>query len=159
MLRESISIRRSRKSTLGFSLMELVVVVAIGLVLAAISVPAVRSAVASYKLRSGQNAITGVIQSTRYRAIYQGYPFRVAFTKATSSYQLTSKPAAAASYTNVGGAVPFGDSSVQISQDTTFQFNPSGAVTVITGASTFTLTNGGNTKNIAVSTYGNVKVY
>jgi prepilin-type N-terminal cleavage/methylation domain-containing protein len=158
MLREGTLTQSSTKRVRGFSLIELMVTMGIGLVLAATAVPVVTSAMRSYRLRSSVNAVAGVIQSTRYRAIYQGYPFRVSFDRASSTYQVLSKPAAAGSFANLGGAVPFSSGDYQISQDTVLQFSPGGSVSVITGSANFTVGQGSNYKSLAVSTYGSVSV-
>jgi prepilin-type N-terminal cleavage/methylation domain-containing protein len=159
MLREGTLTQSSTKRVRGFSLIELMVTVAIAMVLATMAAPLVTSAVRTFRFRSSVNTVAGVIQSTRYRSIYQGYPFRITFNKANGTYQISSKPTGAASYANVGNAIPFGDGTTQISADTVLQFNPSGAVTVVTGSSNFTMSRGSyDSKSLTVSTYGNVKI-
>jgi len=150
--------RRANHAARGFTLMELLVTVSVGIVLSAMAVPMVRSALANYHLRSAVAAVTGTIQSTRYRAIYQGYPFAVTFSQASSSYQLASDPARSGSFANVGSAVPFGGSSVALGQNTTLQFRPSGQVQATAGTTTLTLTYAGQTETITVSSYGNINV-
>ena len=88
----------------------------------------------------------------------QGYPFRVAFDATTRQYQVGSQPPGAASFSNVGNAVPLSGSSVTISPNTTLQFRPNGAVTATTGSLSFTITYSGLTKTVAVSNYGNITV-
>ena len=155
---------RARRSTGGFSLLEMVTVVAVGLIMAAISVPIIQSTVKNMRLNAATSAVTGVMQSTRYRAIYDGCPYALTFSKAADTYQIASEVtggACAAAMTNVGTGVPFSDPKfVTLSQDLTFQFSPGGSVTVTTGAATFNLSYIGtsNTKTVKVTKYGSITV-
>jgi hypothetical protein len=98
------------------------------------------------------------VQSTRYQALMAGYPYQVVFTKASTQYQIQDLPTGATTYANVGTAIPLSGSTITLNQDTTLRFLPNGAVSAPTGALTFAITYHGSTKNITVSTYGNVKV-
>ncbi|HVO58803.1 MAG TPA: GspH/FimT family pseudopilin [Dongiaceae bacterium] len=151
-----------RRSNRGFTLIELVMVVAIGMILAAMALPALKSSLQYFRLRSAVSSVTGAIQSTRYRAIFDGCPYNISFDATANTYQIASETnggsACASSFTNVGTAVPWGISNVVLNQNTTLQFKPSGLVTATTGAMTMTLTYGPNTKTITVSNYGNVNV-
>ena len=156
---------RAGRSSRGFSVLELVTVVAVGLVLAAISVPLVQSVTRNMRLNAATNAVTGIIQSTRYRAIYDGCPYTVTLSKGTDTYQLASQVtggACAAAFTNVGTAVPFSDTRfVALDQNLTFQFSPGGSVTATTGASTFNLSYVGYStikKQVQVTKYGSITV-
>lgn len=152
------------RSLRGFTLLEATITVSVMLVLAAIALPQVNSALAGYRLRNAVAGVTGAIQGTRYRAIFQGCPATIAFNKANNTYQLSSKAAnggsCAASYSNVGGAVPFGSTSIVLDQDTTLQFNPGGSVTLVAGNSdmSMNLMYGSRTEKIQVSKYGNITV-
>ncbi len=153
-------------------MIELLIVMGVILIMLAISVPVIQQTLASYRLSAGVAAISGAIQTTRYQAISNGYPFRVKFSKTGLSYQLstcgiaydpsTTTPDTCA-YSNTGNAVPLeGASNLSLGADTAFQFTPGGKVTVSTGAQPLTLSSvfsgTSKTKNITVSTYGNVKV-
>jgi type II secretory pathway pseudopilin PulG len=152
------------RSLRGFTLLEATITVSVMLVLAAIALPQVNAAVANYRLRNTAAAISSAVQATRYRAIFQGCPAAISFSKGTHTYQLSSKAAngasCAASFSNVGGAVSFGSSSIQLDKDTTLQFSPGGSVTLIAGNSdmSMNLTYGSRTENIKVSKYGNITV-
>jgi prepilin-type N-terminal cleavage/methylation domain-containing protein len=153
-------IRRSR----GFSLLELVVVLAVSLVMAAMAVPVIQSSVAGFRLRGAVASVTGAIQSTRYRAIFDGCPYQIALSKASNTYQISNTvtgAACAAAFTNVGAPIPFAPSSgVALSQDVTLQFSPGGSIQVIAGSLSFNMTGVGTTiqKSIQVTKYGSVTV-
>lgn len=142
----------------GFTLLELVVTVLIGVTLTATAIPIVRSSVATYKLRSATNSITGVIQSTRYRAIYSGFPYRVTFSKSSSTYQVSKKGPSDTSFVNVNGVVPFGDTATTIEQDMEFEFSPGGSVKKNAGSMSFKVEYSGQQMQVNVTTYGNITV-
>jgi len=142
----------------GYSLVELIIAVVVSLILTAIAVPAVGSVVRNYRLQGAVANATWAVQSTRYQALMAGYPYQVVFTKASSQYQVQDLPTGATTYANVGTAIPLSGSTITLNQDTTLRFSPNGSVSAPTGALTFTITYNGSTKNVTVSTYGNVKV-
>lgn len=153
-----------RNSSQGFSLLELVTVLAVALIMAAMALPVIQSSLRNFRLRAAVSSVTGAIQSTRYQAIFDGCPYAVSFNKANNTYQVSSAVtggACAVTLTNVGGAIPFGNpAEVALSQDLTLQFSPGGSVQVIAGASTFNLSYLGtpNQKTIKVTKYGSVTV-
>src|ERR1700739_778722 len=154
---------REWRGNSGFSLLELTMTLAVGLILAAMAVPAVRSSVQYFRVRSAVSSITGAIQSTRYRAIFDGCPYNIAFNSTANTFQVASETAVAGSscattFSNVGGAVPFGSTAVGLNQNVTLQFKPSGYVQATTGTTTFTLTYGSTSKTVTVSNYGNINV-
>lgn len=151
-----------RNTTAGFSLLELTMTLAVGIVLAALAIPAVRSSVQYFRVRSAVSSVTGAVQSTRYRAIFDGCPYSLSFSKTANTFQVASEAvtssSCAATFTNVGTAVPFGSTAVTLNQNVTLQFKPSGYVQATTGTTTFTLTYGSTQKTVSVSSYGNVNV-
>jgi prepilin-type N-terminal cleavage/methylation domain-containing protein len=153
---------RGADSARGYALIELVVVVVILVITTAIALPLVQNASTAYQVRSAVNAVTGVIQTTRYQAISGGFPYRVAFDKTSSTYQIWKSTCGYASpcWTKVGGAVPLSGSSVAatINQNTSLDFYASGQVVASTGALSFTLTYKGTVETFTVSTYGNTSV-
>lgn len=151
----------------GFSMIELVITVLIILVGTAIAVPIVNSVIGTYRLRSAVSSVTGLIQSARYQAISSGYAYQVVLSKTASTFQVQSNPTwPAGTFSNycipaaLSCPVPLSNSGIPVvlGADTTLQFRPSGMVTATTGSTTLTLTYGPKTQNIAVSTYGNIKV-
>jgi Tfp pilus assembly protein FimT len=158
----------------GTTLVELVVVVAIASVLLAISVPGFQSTLKSVHLSSATTAVTGAIQSARFKAIVSGCQYNIAFSQANTAYQIAGQtlsgtpPSCAATFTNVGSAIPWSTSGdVSLNVSTTLQFSPNGIVTLssggslpcTTGIACFQLSNGSTTTStIIVSGVGNVTV-
>ena len=162
-----------RHANTGFTLIEALVVVAITIVMAAVSIPMAINAVDNYRLSSAVAAATGAISATRYQAIMRGYPYQLVFTAATRSYQVyndpgaTTCPTTTASYTAVGGALPLPSAGPVMMSGTNFTFTlcPNGTVTSVANpaGTTFELqwTNQSNIDKcgkITVSGVGNVSV-
>lgn len=158
--------RRGRvPSARGFTLLEVLIVVAIVFVLAALSMPLVQNTFAYFRLRGAASSVTGAIQSTRYQALQNGYPYAVALNKAASIYQIQNDPTNAGLFVNVGNAIPLSGSGnpVALDADKSFTFRPSGRVfspqADANGNTTLTLTaSNGKTATITVSRYGNINV-
>ena len=134
----------------------------VGIILAAVSIPVVQSSLKFFRIRSAVSSVTGAIQSTRYRAIFDGCPYTLTFDNSANTFQIASETTTgngcAVSFTNVGMAVPFGPTAIAMNQRVTLQFKPSGYVQATTGPTTFTLTYGSTTKTVPVSAYGNINV-
>jgi prepilin-type N-terminal cleavage/methylation domain-containing protein len=141
----------------GFSLVELLIVMAIGIILTAIPVPQIRTQLYNYRLNSAVAMSKWAIQSTRFQALMKGYPYQVAFSAASTNYQIQNLPSGT-TYQNVGNVVPLASWPMLLSTNTTINFKPNGAVTTSVGTNTFTITYMGTTKTITVSNYGNVTV-
>lgn len=70
----NLSTLRSPRRSHGFSTIELLVVVAIGIVIAAVAVPSVWSGYRTYQLNSAASQVASVLRFTRFEAIRQNTP-------------------------------------------------------------------------------------
>ena len=150
---------RSRRfgNARGYSMVELIMVMMISIILTAIAVPQVKTQTYYYRLNSAVAMAKWAIQSTRFQALMKGYPYQVAFTASTNSYQIQNLPSGT-TYQNVGSSVPLASWPMTFSANTTINFKPNGTVTATVGSNVFTITYQGTTKTITVSNYGNVTV-
>lgn len=150
----------------GFTLLEILVVVAIGSVLTVIAVPMTISAMRSYRLMAAVSAATGAIQTARYAAIMHGCTYNITFTPTTQSYQVTSAGTCTTPYT--GQVIPIsGSGDIAVSPAVTYQFAPGGTVTplntdfqiaLVNPATGLAYTQAGWSNTISVSGVGNVTV-
>ena len=168
MIRRS-STQHSARTDRGFSLVELVIVVAIALIVMAMAVPVIRRTLQFYALRSGVTSLTGAIQAARYQAIFHGCRYQVVFNAAAYNYTVANQvPAAGVSactgvYGAPGAAIPLMGRGVALGATTTMQFLPDGTVVTVpaTNPMTLQLTYTGSalpTQQIRVSTYGKITV-
>ena len=146
-------------------MIELVMVLVVAGITAAFALPVVQQTVYKYQLKGAVASVTWAIQSTRFQALMQGYPYQVTFTTGSSgsspTFQVANEPTGTSSYANVGSSIPLSGKPVVLSATTVFQFQPNGTVATspVTAAPyTFTLAYQGTTETITVSTYGNVNV-
>lgn len=157
-MRRIVPKRSRRKRISGYTTLELIMVLLVGSVLTAMAIPQAKSTVNNYRLQGAVASCTWAVQSTRFQALEQGYPYRVVFSASGGTYQIQNLPTGATTYANVGSAVPISGVTVTLNQDTTLQFKPNGSVSATTGALTFQLSYQGLTKTVTVSTYGNITV-
>jgi Tfp pilus assembly protein FimT len=149
-----------RNEAAGYTMMEIAITVAILIILIAFAVPSLLSTINVFRLGAAVESATSAIQTTRFQAIMQGYPFQLTFSAANNTFQVASEPMGAVSFTNVGGAVPLSGSPITLSAGTVLQFKANGSVSATAGNSeTFQITFTGRTKTIAVSNYGSVTVH
>lgn len=170
----------------GFTMVELLVVVAIVMVVIIIAVPLANTVLKTYQLRGAVASATSAVKSTRYQAIAQGYPMQIVITKATATYQLQADPTKNAAglfdgaFVNVGQVEPLSGTGVTptLGANLTLYFSPSGKVwSSATSNGVTTLTSCGavaapppcqivmtygtgtnNTETVTVSAYGNIDV-
>ena len=155
----------------GFTLLELVVVVAIGLILAGLATPVIVNTLRVYKMRSAVTSTTSVISNARYQAIFHGCKTQVVFTAATNTYQISSQQppyggqACLAAYGAITAVTPLNATGVVLNQNVTLTFSPGGGVASTPAMSPIQmiLTYPGFTgtvpqETIQVSNYGNITV-
>jgi Tfp pilus assembly protein FimT len=137
MICGSLAQQRSRQRFVrslshGFTALELVVVVAIEMILAAVTIPVVQNTLRNLAMRSAIAFLTGAISSTRYQAIFSGCKTQAVFTKSSYSYQVQSQApaingqACLAAYAPVGQPVPLQGRGTALSADITLTFSPGG---------------------------------
>jgi len=149
------------RAAFGFTCAEVMVVAFIMVVVSAIALPFTQGVFYMYRLRAAATNAALTIQATRYHAIMQSYPYQIAFSATTNSYQILSEVPPANTFSNVGGAIPIDPGGVStVNATTTFQFSPGGTVTLVGGSmpATFMITNPSGTKTITVSSVGDVTV-
>lgn len=88
------------KKTEGFSLVELVIVVAIVLVVSAIAVPAVQKVMDNYRLTSSGYAVASVLQEARMAAVKENRPYYVQYNPGPAPNTVTAAPLESRAYTN-----------------------------------------------------------
>ena len=73
----------------GFTIVELLVVMAIGIVIAAMSIPITQSALSSMRMNSAVSSISTTISKTRYRAIRNSDIYTLAISTPRNTYVVT----------------------------------------------------------------------
>jgi Tfp pilus assembly protein FimT len=133
------------------------------------AIPLVNSTLTNYRIHGAASAVSSSLQSTRYLAIFNGYPFQVVYNSAALTYQVKSDPTRTGTFTAycvpaaASCPIPLAGSglNVVLNADTTFTFSPGGttqSTTAAAGVTTMVITYSGKTETITVSSYGNVKV-
>jgi prepilin-type N-terminal cleavage/methylation domain-containing protein len=146
---------RTANKSRGYTLVEIIMVMAIGSILTAAAVPSVRSIVNNYRLNSAVAMAKWAIQSTRFQALSKGYNYQVVFDGTNINYQIQNLPSGT-TYQNVGSTVPLAAWPMTMNQGSTITFQPNGFVSATN--SSFTITYQGVTATLTVSNYGNVTV-
>jgi len=154
----------------GFTLLEMVIVLAIMVITTVIAVPVATSTMNSYYVNNAVTSLTGAVQTTRYQSISNGYPYALVINAAASTYQVQSDPTRSGTFANVGNAIPFSSMVNILSQNTTLVFRPGGAVCLNTSIACVCPTNSSGwctmsityrtnpTEVITVSPYGQTSV-
>ena len=98
-----------RYSNSGFTLLEAVMVMAVAILLAGMTLPVFTNAMKNYYQSATVSAAAGALQTTRFQAIMRGYPYEVVFTPSTLSYQVYAETSGATcppTFSAVGAATP-----------------------------------------------------
>lgn len=152
---KNITKSRNDRRARGYTMIEIVMAMLVGLILTSMAIPQVKTGMNNYRLNSAVAMAKWAIQSTRFQALEKGYPYQVVFSAANLNYQIQNLPTGAASYQNVGATVPLSSWPMAFNQDTTVNFLPNGYVST-TPNNTFTITYQNTIASVTVSNYGNV---
>ncbi len=121
-----------RSGAAGTTMLELVVVLAIVGVLAAIAMPTVQSSLKNAHLSAATTQVRGAILSTRFNAIMSGCPYTIAFYQSNQNYQVQGQTPQGAPPTCTASAsvtIPWASSGdVSLNASTTMLFCPNGTV-------------------------------
>lgn len=104
----------------GFSMVELVVVLAILMCISAYAVPNFLVAVANFRLRSGMSSLSSILQNCRMMAIKQNKNFSVHFTV------MANGPVAYIKASSDTGTISNTDPTAQLGAPVTMNQNPTG---------------------------------
>jgi prepilin-type N-terminal cleavage/methylation domain-containing protein len=126
------------KRNAGFSILELLVVVAISLIVTAIAIPGVRRVTASYQLDSGGRLVASMLQSAKMAAVTANQPYYAQFDVPTPRLASASPPPAVRAYLST-------DPTAAISN--TVSFRPPGA---LDHSQLDTYLGGGNAANVSI---------
>jgi prepilin-type N-terminal cleavage/methylation domain-containing protein len=153
-----------RSGARGFTIVELLIVVLVGTLLTAISIPLYHTAMMNMQMNSMVSAISGALSQTRYAAIMNAQVYTLAITAPANTYVVSN---VTSSTTNA--AVPLPSTAIAINSGTsatyTYTLCPNGAVygaggTCPTSPATLppslSISNNGSQINITVSGVGNV---
>jgi prepilin-type N-terminal cleavage/methylation domain-containing protein len=88
----------------GFTLLEMVIVVAIGVVLTAVAIPVISSTWTNMRINGTVSQFSGAIVTTRYKAIRDSQPYTLVLTTPANTYVVT----------NTGAAPPRVDPAIQL---------------------------------------------
>jgi prepilin-type N-terminal cleavage/methylation domain-containing protein len=154
---------RCSHASSGFTLVELLMVMAISIIICAFAVPNLQNSMTSYRLGAAASAISGAIQATRYQAITGGCTYQLTLTSGSQNYQVTaqtisgSPPACSTTYSNIGSAVQWStSSSISLNSSITYTFSPNGTVSTNVSGNVIQLSVNNLWKTITVSGTGYV---
>ncbi|HYM07657.1 MAG TPA: prepilin-type N-terminal cleavage/methylation domain-containing protein [Terriglobales bacterium] len=157
-------IRVPRKDLRGFTIVELLIVVLVSGILAAMAIPRFQSAMQGMQLNSTVSAISGAISQARYAAIANAQVYTLAITAPANTYVVSNVTAGTSN-----AAVPLPSTAILINNGTaatyTYTLCPNGTVygaggtcptSPLTAPPALAATNNGRQVNINVSSVGNV---
>jgi len=157
--------RAMRTTAAGFTLIEIMIVVALVAVMAGISTPVVAGAMARYNVTSAAQQVASTIRSARFQAVGRNARLRIVFTSSTRQYSRQVWDPVDAAWEGVTQAGNAGTDAATLPVGVSFatgvpanlEFGTDGRPTA---AATITVTKGDSTANrtISVATSGRVTV-
>ncbi len=157
-------VRSLKKDLRGFTIIELLIVVLVGIILTAISIPVYQTAMMNMQMNSMVSAISAAISQTRYAAIMNSQVYTLSITAPANTYVVTNISTSTANAT-----VPLPSTLIALNGGTsatyTFTLCPNGTVSGAGGVCppvsntvppALTATNNGRQVDINVSSVGNV---
>ena len=151
-----MKILKHNRGASGFTVMELVVVIAVAMLITGIAVPSFLSWLPTLRLSNGARQVATDLQLARMKAISQNAKFRLNFTSGTS-YEF-QKDNSGFGYESGPFSLPEGITVTETTPFTTSEFQPRGTANTGVGISTITLSNGSDTKQVAIKLVGRVNV-
>lgn len=142
----------------GFTMVELIIIIVIVGILAAIAVPNFISYLPNYRLKGAISTLRGDLYNAKILAIKRGVQYKVAFT--TGGYQIQRGTNSSGTFSLAQTELTrnFNDDYPGVTVDTSATtdpvFSPRGTASPVT----ITLQNGQKTKKITISISGRIKV-
>lgn len=141
-----------RRKQAGFSLYELMVVIAIIAVLASIAIPGIIGWLPRYRLGQGAQDLLGVMQATRLRAVKENTGMTINFTFGTDKYTVTRDDGSMVT----SGAMPAGIDLSNVDLGSSVTFNNLGFPN--SGGSVSVDDHHGQTRTIELLVSGNSRI-
>lgn len=138
----------------GFTLVEILVAIAILAILAAVALPNWGPILGSYRLRAGVRQVYGELQRARMRAIAENRRIRVQFFNASDTYQIQRENTPGSNtYNTTGILIPL-PGGIKVEADATITFQPRGTADA---GSARLCNNAGEFTNVCVASNGRVR--
>jgi len=151
---------RQHRAT-GFTVLELLIVIAVGITLTAVAIPIMNTAMNNMHMTSMVDAISTAVSKTRYQSIMTSQPYTLAITAPANTYVVTNVS------TTASVSIPLPNNSIAINNGAgatyTFTFCPNGTVWGAGGVCpgvnqppALSVSSQGRQINVSVSNVGNV---
>jgi prepilin-type N-terminal cleavage/methylation domain-containing protein len=116
----TLAVKKKRGSSGGFSLVEMMVVVAIVMVIAAFAIPNMMNVIATFRLRGGMSSLSSLLQNARMMSIKGNQTYSVHFTT------MSAGPVAYVKLAGDTAGILNTDAQAQLGAPVTMDQNPTG---------------------------------